>query len=249
MDPQPDSVGEITLTKTFASGTSSDGESDVFQASFPFSPGQPAPVLPQNDQRSIYGVSTASAPACPIPGYGSESAGSLRLDGPGGSFLIAPMSDGDKVSYQRTLPIGTLQPGAYTVSSAGSSGVRPFESVIQLGSDIQISGSYPPGTSISDHGSFQVSWAGGDDDEIVKVTLISHLFQFDTIHSQMVPATAHSIALQGPNGFLGLQASNNAELVFEVLPKQAATFSASGLALGGYLNWEYKHRFAGLAIQ
>jgi hypothetical protein len=251
VDPLPDSVGEITLVKTFTSGAFTDGESDIFQATFPFSPGQPVPAPPQINPLgyTAYGISTAAAPSCPVPGYGTDSAGNLKLSVPGGSFLIAPVSENGKLSYEQTLPTGTLQPGAYIVSTVGGADVGPFESSIQIGAPIQVTGSYPPGTGISSRGSFTVMWSGGDGDELVRITLISHLFQLDSLLTTTVPATAHSFTFTGAvNNFLPIQTSDNAELVFEVLPKLPATFSAKGLTLGGYFNWEYKYRFTGLKI-
>ncbi|MGA2577431.1 MAG: hypothetical protein ABSH24_15535 [Bryobacteraceae bacterium] len=84
-DPPVQSYGQISLTKTIASGTSADGESDTFPSGpgMPAPQPQPPPAAPGGYVANTSPPSFISAPvasrACPVAGYADLSAGPITI--------------------------------------------------------------------------------------------------------------------------------------------------------------------------
>jgi len=263
-DPPQQSYGQVTMTKTIASGTSSDGEIDTLQATFPSGPGlvQP-PVTPLTPGANYFNDAAPglSARACAVSGYSFLSAGTIQIQTAGQSAISAdPVNSATGMAYQSTLPAGYIQPGQYTIST--SSGVPvAFQESMTVAHPITIQTSLTPGTVISASNPPTITWTGGDASSVVRLTLVSDSdstgTQFDVYY---VSAAAGSVKLQSvctaqeplaPSvcGF-GLPLSNRGEIVIEVLPPDgvADSIPAQGISQQVRFSWNYRYVFGGLSL-
>jgi hypothetical protein len=120
VDPPIQSYGQVVLTKTIASGTANDGETDTLTAVFPSAPGlQPPPIT----NLAAYNSVLAPVPAprsCLVPGYKSLSAGNIQVQAVNKTPATAqPIGQMAGVAYQQKVPPGFIAPGPYTISSSG----------------------------------------------------------------------------------------------------------------------------------
>ena len=248
IDPPTAGYGQITWERTVASGTTGSEVTETFTAAFPASPGkQPPPVTRQG--RGGSHITEYFGPSCPLPGYRNLDAGSVTIEGPGfGPVEAAPaVVDGQRV-YRAVLPRGTIRPGSFRVTASGGE-VGPFQSSLRIGSGINITSSFPPGTVIRSHaiggGPLTVNWTGGDPDTWVTLKLVTHWTAYDNydfVQARTSTGTAELGVTVQPG---------SAEIIVEVTPDPAQTpaLSAPGLSLGGQHLWKYTYRFGGLKVQ
>jgi hypothetical protein len=172
----------------------------------------------------------------------------VTIEGPGfGPVEAAPaVVEGQRV-YRAALPNGTIRPGSFSVTASGGSEVGPFQSSLRIGSGINITSSFPPGTVLRTGGqrSLTVNWTGGDPDTWVMLKLVTHRAPYDSyafIHARASSGTA-AVPVAVPTG--------PAEIIVEVTPDpaQVPALSAPGLSLGGQHLWKYTYRFGGLTLQ
>jgi uncharacterized protein (TIGR03437 family) len=250
-DPPTAGYGLMTWERTVASGTAPAGITETFTAAFPASPGKQPPPSVEPGGGASY-VSETFGPSCPLPGYRNLDAGTVTIGGPGfGPVEAAPaVVDGQRV-YRAMLPNGTIRPGSFTAMAGGGSDVGPFQSSLRIGSGINITSSFPPGTVVRLAATggplgLTVNWTGGDPDTWVTLKLINHAVVYDVysfIQARASVGTA-TISTQGiPSG--------PGEIVLEVTPDpaQVPALSAPGLSLGGQHLWKYTYRFGGLTFQ
>ena len=234
-----------------ASGTTAAGVTETFTAAFPASPGkQPPPPTEFREGTGISNITESFGPSCPLPGYTSLDAGTVTIEGPGfGPVEAAPaVVEGQRV-YRAALPNGTIRPGSFTVMASGGSEVGPFQSSLRIGSGINITSSFPPGTVVRNQSTggrpLTVNWTGGDPDTWVTLKLVTHLgvsdfYSFTQARASSGTATIGTSLTPGP-----------AEIILEVTPDRAQVpaLSAPGLSLGGQHLWKYTYRFGGLTLQ
>ncbi len=152
------------------------------------------------------------------------------------------------------LPNNAIQPGSFTVRSAGGADVAAFESTVQIGSGIQVTTPLA-GKTISFFRPLTINWTGGDPNSWVTVSVVRDLGS--VIPSRFVQARASdgtvTMATAGGSGTIppNLVISGPVEIVIEVEPDPAriAAFSATGLSLGGRASWKYVYRFQGVLVQ
>jgi uncharacterized protein (TIGR03437 family) len=147
VDPPTAGYGQIEWERTEASGTNPSGISETFTAAFPASPGkQPPPQI--TPPVGVSGAVTLFGPSCPLPGYTNLDAGRLTIEGPGFGPVEAPAAvvDGQRV-YRTVLPAGTIRSGSFGVTAGGGE-VGSFQSSVRIGSGINITSSFPPGTVV-----------------------------------------------------------------------------------------------------
>ena len=250
IDPPTAGYGQITWERTVASGTEPGGITETFTAAFPASPGkQPPPATEFREGWGFSNVTESFGPSCPLPGYRNLDAGGVTIEGPGfGPVEAAPaVVEGQRV-YRAALPNGTIRPGSFSVTASGGSEVGPFQSSLRIGSGINITSSFPPGTTVLRTGgqrSLTVNWTGGDPDTWVMLKLVTHRAPYDSyafIHARASSGTA-TLGVGLPSG--------PAEIILEVTadPAQVPALSAPGLSLGGQHLWKYTYRFGGLTLQ
>jgi hypothetical protein len=250
VDPAMAAYGQIAWERTEASGIEPSGISETFTAAFPASPGkQPPPQI--QPPVGVSGAVTLFGPSCPLPGYTNLDAGRLTIEGPGFGPLEAPAAvvDGQRV-YRAVLPAGTIRSGSFGVTASGGE-VGSFQSSVRIGSGINITSSFPPGTvvrlpSTGGPRDLTVNWTGGDADTWVKLTLVSHQGVADRYSFTWSAAStgAATIATGGlPSG--------RGEIILEVVPdpSHVPALSPPGLSLGGQHLWKYTYRFGGLTLQ
>lgn len=251
VDPPIAGYGQITWERTVASGITPSGETDVITAAFPASPGKQAP-LPE--QRCLSNIIDFFGPSCPLPGYKNLDAGKVMAQGPdfGPVQAVPAVVDGQTV-YRAALSSGTIRPGSFSVTASGGSEVGPFQSSVRIGSGINITSSFPPGTILRPAPAtgirlVVVNWTGGDPDTWVTLKVVAHrgyADQYSTIcQARAAEGTITGVAFgSGPPG--------RVEIIIEVTPDpaQIPALSAPGLSLGGQHLWKYTYRFGGLTIQ
>jgi hypothetical protein len=170
------------------------------------------------------------------------------IEGPGfGPTEAATTSvDGNRV-YRAVLPSGTIQPGSFSVRTGGESEVGALTSIVQIGSGINITSSFPPGTVLRNFGSVRVNWTGGDPDSWVTVTAVNHFGSYDSHASNSARASAGTVevGLLIQSGPLG-----RGEIIVEVTPDpdRIPALSAPALSLGGRHLWKHTYRFPDLGI-
>jgi hypothetical protein len=265
-DPPQQSYGQVTLTQTIASGTSSDGETDEFQAIFPLSPGlvQPQPSVPApTTNYFIVATPALSGRACAVAGHSFLSAGTIGIQAPGQNAISAPPAiQNSGVTYQTALPSGFLQPGQYTISAPAGAPVA-FQQIMSVGPPISIQTNLAPGTLILASKPPTITWTGGDANSIVRLTLVGNVNEIRTLADvYYVPASAGSVTLQSictaqqlPSppgcGFGELPYSgNSSEIIVEVLPSGgiANSIGAQGITQQVQFTWSYRYIFGGLSI-
>jgi hypothetical protein len=195
-------------------------------------------------------VTERFGPSCPLPGYKNLDAGRVTIEGPGfGPVEATPaLVEGERV-YRAVLPNGTIRPGSFKVMASGGSDVGPFQSSLRIGSGINITSSFPPGTVLRRPpdwiSSFTLNWTGGDPDAWVTLKLVGGTALFVSY------SFVHALASSGTAELLTGVPSGPAELIVEVTPdlSQVPAFSAPGLSLGGQHLWKYTYRFGGLTVQ
>jgi uncharacterized protein (TIGR03437 family) len=261
VDPPPSSYGRIVLTRTIASGTANDGETDTLTAGFPSGPNIQAPGPPRVGNFLNSSVPVPTSRSCAVPGFTELSAGDLTLQASGKApVTIAPEVQPGGVSYQQNLPAGFLQPGQYTVSSGAGAAVS-FSTTFSLGTPVQVQTDLSPGTVISASKGFQIQWTGGDAADLVRVELVSSNPTYAANPFDVFWGTvgADSVKMGGlcsqsihmpPSCSWGLPGTNSGEVIVDVLPANdvAATVSATGLTEGVQLSWVYRYVFGGLSV-
>ena len=275
VNPPVQSYGLITLTKTIASGTSYDGETDTFTATFPSGPGMPLaqafPVVqpPTSDVVNAPPPSSVPVPAvsrtCPVDGYSNLSAGPISVSSPISSVVAQPVSQVGGVTYQQTLPMGFLAPGNYQISAPG--GPVEFQGSLAVGSPIQIQASpLASGTTISSSQSFTVNWTGGDPGALVTVHMVAGIglnaradyAQADASSGSLtfVPICSGNPISAGGNGVFcdfGISATNPGEfeVIVDVTPGlfDIASWSAKGVTGTVQAFWDYRYIFGGLTLR
>ncbi|MCW5983126.1 MAG: hypothetical protein KIT09_33865 [Bryobacteraceae bacterium] len=257
VDPPIAGFGELTWERVVTSGTGLGGESETFTAAFPASPGKQAPpsILVQ-EGGNLANVNRYFGPSCPMPGYRNLEAGKLTIQGPEfGPMEAAPSLVEDQRVYRAVLPNGTIRPGSFSVTAGAGSNVGPFESNVRIGSGINVTSSFPPGTNISSRQPLVMNWTGGDPDTWVTMRVVRHIKTRDNYSSVQVRTSSGTAILGtvgGNPGFLpGGPGPVDSEIILVVTPDpdQVPAISASGLALGGRHLWKYTYRFGGLTIQ
>src|SRR5579872_961840 len=201
VDPPLGSAGQILLKKSVVLNDSTVPESDTLTASFPASPGKTS--LPPAVLGIFDGIQDAiPAPACPIPGYSTLNAGVITMTGPGLSpTQIPPAVSNGNASYRASLPTGSIQPGAYQISSTGGASLGPFQTVLNAGAGIQITSQFPKGP-LRGIFPYTVNWTGGQPGAVVTLQVIAHLFNYDQISDMQVSATAGTVTLAQSQSFV-----------------------------------------------
>jgi len=271
VDPPVQSYGLITLTKTIASGTSADGETDALSATFPSGPGLPPPqplaAAPSNGY-----IANAPAPgdipipgvsrACAVPGYTDLSAGTIAITSASQSIAIPPADQIGGVNYQQTLPNGFIAPGAYQVSTSG--GPVSVNGAFSIGSPIQIqTASLAPGTVVlpSSTSPFTVSWTGGDPGTLVTVYMVSGTGLSAAADYAQADASTGSVTFDplcsgnpAPEGNgvvcdFGIPAGS-LQVIVDVTPYPAnlASLPAQGITRPVQFAWDYRYIFGGLTL-
>jgi hypothetical protein len=251
VDPPTAGYGLVTWERTVASGTSPAGITETFTAAFPASPGkQPPPSVEPGGGATR--VSEYFGPSCPLPGYRSLDAGTVIIQGPGFGPVeaAATVVDGQRL-YRAVLANGTIRPGSFTATADGGSDVGPFQSSLRIGSGINLTSSFPPGTVVRLAASggplgLTVDWTGGDPDTWVTLKLVNRMVVYDVYSFKQV-RTSVGTATIGTQGI----PPGPGEIVLEVTPDpaQIPALSAPGLSLGGQHLWKYTYRFGGLTLQ
>src|SRR5579872_71116 len=172
VDPPLGSAGEIIVKKSVVLNDSTIPESDTLAASFPASPGK-----------------TSSPPV--VLGI---------FDGIQDAIPGTCVSNGN-VSYQASLPPGSIQPGAYQISSTGGAGLGPFQTALNAGAGIQITSQFPKGP-LRGIFPYTVNWTGGQPGAVVTLQVIAHQFNYDQIFDMQAPATAGTVTLAQSQSFV-----------------------------------------------
>jgi uncharacterized protein (TIGR03437 family) len=267
VDPPIQSYGQITLTKTTASGTNSGGTTETLMATFPSAPGLKAP---QQDDPTL-GAYTENVPVYTSVSrtcteYPQLSAGAIGIAAAvtGQTITAQPIPVAEGVIYQQPVPNGFIQPGPYAISASGNP--VAFEGSLSVGSPIQIQTTFVPGTSISQFQPLVIKWTGGDPGTLVKVSLISVLqaggvdsvydYGYKDAESGSFTFTPHCSGLPpeaGGNGVFctfGIPPSGNATVVVEVAPAPSKVMqvSAQGVTGAVQISWVYRYVFGGLIL-
>lgn len=259
IDPPIQSYGQVVLTKTIASGTANDGETDTLTAVFPSAPGlQPPPTLnlePRNGNRAPVPISRS----CPVPGYTSLSAGNIQVEAANGTSATAqPISQMAGVAYQQNLPRGSIAPGPYTISSSG--GPVTFRAALNVNPPIQIQTPLPPGTTIATWQTPGVNWTGGTPGDLLKLTLTAGPAFNRAFDYAYADAGSGQVAIfpfcpqgifytSGPNACsLFLDPSNDAQIIVEVSPRSPVSVEAQGITGKVQVSWTYRYIFGGLVV-
>jgi uncharacterized protein (TIGR03437 family) len=268
VDPPATSYGQVSLTKTVASGTGNDGETDTFEAIFPAGPGVQPPAQPSLLPPGGY-VANALMPlttsrSCAVPGQTNLSAGPLQLQaGAGVPITIQPGSQNGSVRYSQSLPTGFITAGQYTISALGGPQVGKFSGKLAIPSPVQIQTRLSPGTSISMSQPFTVTWTGGDSGGLVKVSLVSAQGILDFYDYAYADASSGSFTFtpncsgspigSGGSGVIcsmSLPTSNNGQVLIEVSPApgKGASFAATGITGSVQASWTYRYVFGDLVL-
>ncbi len=251
-DPPSAGYGQIAWEKTTTispgtNGTNTSTEADMLTMSLQASPGKQVPVAPVYTTGYEIPTETFFSPACPVPGYRSLDAGAITVRGSGlgpTSASIAPLESPIRgaMIYQAALPIGSIQPGAFTVSASGGADVGAFQSTVQVGSGIQITTPIAGQQFLSEN-LYTIAWTGGDPDSLVTVYFLNHYGYEDYSYSAQARASDGSMLVR-PFAFGG----PDEEIVIEVTPDPShiTALSVPGLSLGGQHTWKYSYDFKGV---
>jgi uncharacterized protein (TIGR03437 family) len=261
VDPPFAAYGQVTWSKTVATGTESDGETDTVTVSLQGSPGRQAPPPPTYSTGGIYVNSRilVSGPSCPVAGYRSLDAGAVSAQGPSfaatqAATVPVPAPDNGQVAglteYRAALATNSVQAGAFSISAQGGADVGAFQSTLQAGSDIQITTSLTRGTVLDNQ--FTITWTGGDPTSWVTVKVLDNTSPVNYYGYAQAQVSAGQITfVAAPTMVYPPATEGPFEIDIEVDPdpSQIAAFSAPGLSLGGQATWKYLHRFGGITIQ
>jgi uncharacterized protein (TIGR03437 family) len=274
VDPPAAGYGQIIWQKTVdTTDLNVVTETDTMTASLQASPGKqlpPAPVYSDGCPGTVCNSTLPSSltvfgPACPVPGYRSLGAGAVTVQGPGLSPAHAPSVPfqegqlGGLSAYQATLPTGAIQAGTYTLTATGGADVGPFQAAVQVGADIQVQ------TPLAGYNVFYnctpltINWTGGDPKSWVTISLVLQApaakggfqgtnFAYQT-HTSNGTLTIPPPMVQGTACGTTPPAPIEIKIQVDPDPSEIATFSASGLSLGGQVTWRYIHTYqAGLEL-
>jgi uncharacterized protein (TIGR03437 family) len=261
-DPVAGSYGQVSLTKTIASGTSSDGETDQISAQFPSAPGLIQPPVTAYATGNTFGAASGprlSGRSCAIPGYSRLSAGAMSVTFPGRIPVAVPAtSQRDGVVYQATLPAGSIAPGQVQIASSAGAAVQ-FQEAMLVGNPIKIQTNLAPGTNISASSPFTIRWSGGDANSVVRVSVTGSPGS-SLSYTSYTPATAGAVTLENncqisgeppaqTCSFFGV-APGPDEVVIEVLPASglADSIAAQGLTQKVHFTWSYRYVFDGVTF-
>jgi len=260
VDPPAESYGSIELTRTIATGTTSDGETDTFTAIFPSGPGiHPAPpesIPPAGSYTN--GLAMAQETCPPLFGDSLLSAGSIQIQSSTGApVTVAPQSVPGGSKYGQNFSSGFIASGNYSISAPG--GAVSFNTSLPVGSPIQITTPLTPGTVITPMKPFTLQWTGGDAGATVRVS-ISETIQ-NTTYSLYgyADASAGSFTFAFPcqqSGdplgsslcTIGIPLSSNAQIIVAVLPAQPFSFAAEGVTQSVQAKWIYRYVFGGISL-
>ncbi len=267
VDPPAAGYGQITWEKTVTtSATGTASETDLLTMSLQASPGKQAPPPAAFAEGGLSTDFVYFGRSCPIVGYRSLGAGTVSVQGPGFGPVqasIVPLQQGQVsglTAYQAALPLGSIQPGLFTVAASGGAGASAFQTSLQIGSGIQVTTALAGKVKVvSPSQSLVVDWTGGDPNSWVTLTLLKHQGGFgDVRHVQQARAsdgsiTAGNACLESapPLGTVcSLAALGMVDVILEVTPdpSQTPSFSAPGLSLGGQNLWKYTYRFEGVDL-
>jgi len=255
-DPPTQSYGTITLTRTIATGTSDDGETDTLTASFPSGPQLTRPADSQTPMNGYTTTANIQLPApsrvCPVPGYVQLSAGAIVMSGPNGPATAEPATLAGSTSYSLNLPAGFFTGGTYDISAAGSAAIAAFQGSMTVDSPIQVTGY----SQAADNAPLIVQWTGGAAASVVKVSLVAYAGLTQYTAYGYTAATAGSYSFQpicagnpvsaGGNGvFCTFGIPWLSEVVVEQMPAtdQVATFRANGITSDIRAYWNNRYVF------
>jgi uncharacterized protein (TIGR03437 family) len=260
VDPPIQSYGQVSLTKTVASGTANDGETDTLTAVFPSAPGLKPPPTPTPGfgTSNNYAADVRVSRSCAVAGCANLSAGTIKVQAinTGASATVQPISQMGGVIYQQTLPAGFILPGPYTISS--SSGRVTLRAGLNVDAPIHIQTPLPPGTMIPTRWPLTVKWTGGIPGYLVRLTLISgpgfnrgfsHVY-VDAASGSFTfdPLCAPEQPTGSPSCSLGPFPSNDAQVIVEVSPGFPISVAAQGVTGSVQVSWTYRYVFGGLVL-
>jgi hypothetical protein len=273
VDPPSAGYGQIIWQKTVSTTAANVAtETDSMTALFETSPGQQAPPIPMYsdgcpgglcDMNTIPSYTTLFGPSCAVPGYRSLGAGTVTIAGPGLTPIQAPLVPyqqgqlGGLTAYQATLPAGTVQAGNFTVMASGGADVGAFQTALQIGADIQIQTPLAGINAFPSCASLTINWTGGDPKSWITVRFIEQapsvyggyqsVMFIDQTHTSNGTMTIPSPfpLVENNSQFLCMNQTGPVTIAIEVDPdpSEIATFSASGISLGGKATWKYLHTF------
>ena len=202
-DPSMSGLGVIAWQKTTVSDVGGVSSTEAVAAQFiqsdglgfaqPGPQGTPLPPLTTGvSYYSLYGPYTSPLAACNASLPNTLDAGTLILSGPGVNAVAMQRSIQDgRLTYQATLPAGTLQGGAYQVTGQAGPGVGVFGAKANIPAPITIAPNtgltgLQPGTQLPspcqitnvhpifpcEGQDYEFSWTGGDDRSLVTVQFI-----------------------------------------------------------------------------
>jgi len=203
-------------------------------------------------------------PKCVAYGTGNIEAGELAIQPFSADRITLPpiKSPAGDFVYEVQLPDGSIQPGALSARSGGSSGIGPFQSTVAVPAPIRITTDLSPGTVVPFNRPFTLTWTGGSPDNLVRVQLLTTIGidlsaasgTYDTGLDYTAPADTGSVTLGLVEVFEGVfrlpltTATGRFSVVVRVFPRNAVTFAAQGLTRGEH-DWEYEYRFSGLDLR
>jgi uncharacterized protein (TIGR03437 family) len=264
-NPPVQSYGQIELIKTIASGTSADGETDAFIATFPSGPGMSPPQPLASALASGY-VARVSPPSaikvpglsrtCAVPGYSDLSAGPITVSSLVTSAVAEPVIQVGGAAYQQTLPVGVIAPRTYQISASG--GPVQFRGSIAVGSPIQVqTATLAPGTVVSSSVPFTVNWTGGDPGTLVTIYIVSGtglaaLADYAQADASAGAVTFDPMCTGNPqpmgNGVFCSFGLPLASLEVVVDVSNTLPFTAEGITGGVQATWDYRYVFGGLTL-
>jgi uncharacterized protein (TIGR03437 family) len=257
-DPPADSLGLITWQKNVVSNPVSSSGSDSLSIQFFESAGIEFPHLPIIGESSLANGPSPSQPSFCAASYPKMlDAGMLSVASPEGAFSLAPKTFDGILSYQSTLPAGSLQGGDISViSQNGGPGVGPFTSTAQIPPPISITTNLQPGTTVP-RDRFLLNWTGGDSRSRVTVQYIVTSGGTATFTAVSTVSADNNLLLDliffNSGGFAGQNGAppGDVEIIFTQQPSSVPSqpFNAPGLTLGGEQTWRYVFDFTGLKNQ
>lgn len=270
-------VGGVTSSESVtAQFIQSDGLS--FAQPGPLDGAYPLPLPIYNTQSGVvYGFYTPPPPACNASLPSTLDAGALMVSGPGiGAVALQPSTSSGRLTYQATLPAGTLHGGTYQVTGQGGSQVGDFTATADISAPIQVTSNLAPGTQLEQPcegvsyisigsfppycaGSYSFSWTGGDARSIVSVQLsVGNNFRavasaYGSTGEVFIPESYGPYpdwCQDSPFDPLScvLIPAGNIEVIVTQTPfhEPSQAFSAPGLGWGGESTWKYVWDFRGL---
>ncbi len=218
VDPPIQSYGQVSLTKTVASGTANAGETDTLTAVFPSAPGLKPPPAPAPSGPFINNYSDVLVSrSCPVAGYANLSAAISSASGP--VTFHAGLEVDSPIQIQTPLPPGTVIPTRWPLTVKWTGGIPGYLVKLTL-----ISG---PGLNRS----FNYAY----------VDAASSSFTFDPLCFPEQPTGS-------PSCSLGPIPSNDAQVIVEVSPGFPISVAAQGITGRAQVSWTYRYIFGGLVL-